>query len=132
MIRYRMNDLVELSDRPCPCGSAFRAVARVHGRVDDLFEFDGPQGPIIVTPDVLRNAVVDADPRIDDFRIRQRRDGHVVVSLDAALPDEVHDKARLSLERALRRLGAQVPVEAARGMTPPFDRKLRRVERERS
>ncbi len=132
MIRHRMNDLVELSDRSCPCGSAFQAVTRIHGRVDDLFKFDGPQGPIIVTPDILRNAVVDADPRIDDFRIRQRRDGHVVVSLDAALPDEVHDKARLSLEKVLRRLGAEVLVEAARGMTPRFDRKLRRVEREGS
>ena len=132
MIRYRMNDLIELSERPCPCGSAFQAVARIHGRMDDLFEFDAPQGPIIVTPDVLRNAVVDADPRIDDFRIRQRKDGHVVVSLDAALPDEIHDKARLSLERALRRLGAEVPVEAARGITPLLDRKLRRVERERT
>jgi putative adenylate-forming enzyme len=132
MIRYRMNDLLELSDQPCPCGSAFLAVTRVHGRMDDIFEFKGPQGRVVATPDVLRNAVVDADPRIADFRVTQRTDGRVIVSLDAALPDDAHEAARVAVERALHRLGASIRVESARGIALRFDRKLRRVERERA
>ncbi|MEO7827573.1 MAG: hypothetical protein ABIR60_10580 [Allosphingosinicella sp.] len=34
MIRYRMNDLLQLSDSQCPCGSPCRAVERIHGRMD--------------------------------------------------------------------------------------------------
>ena len=131
MIRYRMNDLLELSERTCPCGLAFQAVARVHGRMDDMFEFARAEGAVGVTPDVLRNAVVDAHPAISDFRIVQKADGRVVLALDAALPEEVHRAARASLMRAFARLGVSPEIESLYGIAPRFDRKLRRVERER-
>jgi putative adenylate-forming enzyme len=131
MIRYRMNDLLELSPAGCPCGSPFQAVARIHGRMDDVFEFETPQGRVMVTPDVLRNSVVDADARIRDFRIVQKSGGGVTIELEEALPGEAHEKVRSSLERALARFGATPAVTVARGIKPRFDRKLRRVERER-
>jgi len=132
MIRYRMNDLLELSRSACPCGSAFQAVARIHGRMDDVFELETPRGRVTVTPDVLRNAVVDSDARIRDYRIVQKADGRVTIELDEGLPDEVHAKVRSALERALARLGAAPAITTERGITPRFDRKLRRVERERA
>lgn len=132
MIRYRMNDLLELSPSRCRCGSPFQAVARIHGRMDDVFEHETPHGQVTVTPDVLRNAVVDSDPRIRDYRIIQKSDGRVAVELDEALPEEVHAAVRSALENALARLGAAPAVTTLRGVTPRFDRKLRRVERERS
>jgi putative adenylate-forming enzyme len=132
MIRYRMNDLLELSPSPCRCGSPFQAVARIHGRMDDVFEFESPKGPVMVTPDVLRNAVVDCDPRIRDYRIVQKKDGRVTVELDGGLPAEVDAAVGSALERALARLGAAAEVGTVRGITPRFDRKLRRVERERA
>lgn len=132
MIRYRMNDLLELSSGGCPCGSSFQAVARVHGRMDDVFEFDSPGGRVTVTPDVLRNAVVDSDPRIRDYRIVQKADGRVAVELDERLGEEVHAVVREALERALARLGVAPAVATVRGIAPRFDRKLRRVERERT
>jgi putative adenylate-forming enzyme len=132
MIRYRMNDLLELSEARCQCGSPFQAVARVHGRMDDLFEFDTPKGRVTVTPDVLRNAVVDCDPRIRDYRIIQKLDGGVTVELEAGLPKEIDAAVRGALERAFARLGAAPPVATRRGIAPRFDRKLRRVERERA
>lgn len=131
MIRYRMNDLLELSGAPCPCGSAFQPVSRIHGRMDDLFEFDSARGRILVTPDVLRNAVVDSDPRIRDYRILQKPDGRVAVELEEGLPDEVHSTVRAALGRTFDRLGIAPAVATVRGVTPRFDRKLRRVERER-
>ena len=131
MIRYRMNDLLELSGAACPCGSPYRAVERIHGRMDDMFEFETPRGRVTVTPDVLRNAVVDSDARIRDYRIVQKKDGRVTIELDEALPDEVEAAVRSAAERALARLGAAPAVAIVRGITPRFDRKLRRVERER-
>ena len=131
MIRYRMNDLLELSASSCPCGSPFQAIERIHGRMDDVFEFDTPRGRVMATPDVLRNAVIDSDPRIRDFRIIQKADGRVTVELDESLPEEVHSAVRSAAERALARLGAEPAVTTLRGIAPRFDRKLRRVERER-
>jgi putative adenylate-forming enzyme len=128
MIRYRMNDLLELSRSSCPCGSPYQAVARIHGRMDDVFEF----GAVMVTPDVLRNAVVDADARIRDYRIIQKADGGVTIELDEDLPEEAHVKVRGAVGRALARLGAAPAVLTLPGITPRFDRKLRRVERERA
>lgn len=132
MIRYRMNDLLELSSVSCACGSPFQGVSRIHGRMDDVFEFDSPRGRVMVTPDVLRNAVVDSDSGIRDYRIVQKPDGSVRVELEEGLAEQIHDSVRQALERALERLGAAPAVTTARGIAPRFDRKLRRVERERS
>lgn len=41
LIRYRLDDRFEFADRPCPCGSQFQPVARVHGRVWDIVRLDG-------------------------------------------------------------------------------------------
>lgn len=77
LARYRMNDLLRLSARPCPCGSPLQAVDEVVGRVDDVFRF----GSVWVTPDVLRNAVLDADRGISDFRLVQVGQDRVELTL---------------------------------------------------
>jgi putative adenylate-forming enzyme len=132
MIRYRMNDLLELSNHPCPCGSPFQAVARIHGRKDDVFTFETARGRVVVTPDVLRNAVVDSDPTISDFRILQKANGKVVLALDATMSESIHRSAREALRQTLQRLGVSAEIESQYHIEPRFDRKLRRVERERS
>ncbi|ROZ74326.1 F390 synthetase-related protein [Ramlibacter sp. WS9] len=132
MARYRMNDLLELSHTPCLCGSPFQAVARIDGRQDDIFLLataDG--GQRMATPDVLRNAVVDADRRILDFRIVQTGPAQVRVSLDAALSPEVDGAVVASIQRLCDGLGvAGVNVAVVRGITADTGVKLRRVRRE--
>ncbi len=69
MARYKMNDLIMLSDLRCPCGSPLQSVARIEGRWDDAFELQDAKGAWrMITPDGLRNAVVDVDRAITDFR----------------------------------------------------------------
>jgi putative adenylate-forming enzyme len=132
MARYRMNDLLELSDRPCPCGSPLQAVARIEGRHDDAFELrDGRGAWRMITPDVLRNAVVDADRRITDFRIVQIGEDAVAVQLDPALPPESDAAVTAALLALFERIGVVAPaVTVTRGLTVDYDRKLRRVRRE--
>jgi putative adenylate-forming enzyme len=87
MVRYRMNDLLELDPEPCVCGSAFQAVKRIEGRSDDSFLLVDRKGQVcMVTPDVLRNALVDADPAIQDFRIVQTGPNAISIVLEAGLP----------------------------------------------
>jgi putative adenylate-forming enzyme len=128
MARYRMNDLLELSDAPCACGSPLQPVARIEGRQDDVFLLASrDSGTRMVTPDVLRNAVVGSDARIDDFRIVQTGASRVEVGLPVAIElaptaaalDALFTRLRLTRVEIVRR-----PIDA------PYDRKLRRVRRE--
>ncbi|MDV3456230.1 hypothetical protein RZN05_04480 [Sphingomonas sp. HF-S4] len=132
MARYCMNDLLALSDARCPCGSPLQAVARIEGRQDDAFELLGGDGAWrMITPDVLRNAVVDADRAITDFRIVQAAADAVRVELDAALSRDIDARVIASLGAVFDRVGVAVPaISVTRGLTLDFDRKLRRVRRE--
>jgi len=131
MARYRMNDLLRLSDAPCACGSPLQRVASVEGRQDDVFMLAAGEKFLPVTPDVMRNAVVDADRRIQDFRIVQTAADRVELALAADVPDEVAERAAAALRGALAKIGASGAVVAViRGIATPFDRKLRRVRRE--
>jgi putative adenylate-forming enzyme len=131
MVRYRMNDLMQLSDAPCPCGLPYQAVARIEGRQDDIFRLVAPDGDLLmVTPDVLRNAVVDAHPAIRDFRIVQTGANNISVTLAADLPDEINAVVEASIAARLRPFGVRpVTIHIGRGLTLPFDHKLRRVRR---
>ena len=125
MARYRMNDLLRLSDQPCPCGSALQRVDEVVGRMDDCFDIRG----VLVTPDVLRNAVLQADTRIVDFRVIQQPDGAIALLLPPELDPSVAETARTSITHALIRLGVAPQVSVTRQPLPvDFSRKLRRVE----
>jgi putative adenylate-forming enzyme len=124
MARYRMNDLLRLSDTPCPCGSAFQPVAAVEGRRDDLFLLGG----VTVTPDVLRNALLDADRRISDFRIVQTGAREIAAAIPAGADGMAVERA---LAAALARLGARAVIAVTHGVpTPDPTAKLRRVRRE--
>ncbi len=130
MARYRMNDLLRLSREPCACGSPLQAVAAIEGRRDDILILSGTAGKVAVTPDVLRNAIVDADRRIGDFRLVQRPDGAVELTLLEAVPDDAAQSAQSALARVIAGLGATVELRLAR--VAGFEltaRKLRRVER---
>lgn len=132
MARYRMNDILRLDRRRCPCGSALQAVAEVIGRRDDVFLLPNrdPAGPdVLVTPDVLRNAVLAADRSIDDFRIRQTDQNHIDIVLPLHINASAGEAARDSVRRACAELGAVPIVEMRQEVLQPRDDvKLRRVE----
>jgi putative adenylate-forming enzyme len=133
MARYRMNDLLRLRDAPCACGSPLQAVASVEGRQDDVFLLPGAAAGavVMVTPDVARNAVIDADRRILDFRVVQVAADVVELSLAVDLAPDAASAAAHALRLALARAGsAGVRVRLASGLDAPLDRKLRRVRRE--
>lgn len=131
MIRYRMNDLFELSLAPCPCGSAFQPVQRIVGRADDIFHLAHPDGTTrMVTPDVLRNALVDAHPAIRDFRVVQTGAAAIHVTLADDVPADALAAAEGSLGSALARAGASAAITISRGIATPYDAKLRRVRRD--
>ncbi len=130
LARYRMNDLLRLSPDQCPCGSPLQPVAEVIGRMDDCFLLSGVKGPEMVTPDVLRNAVLDADSRITDYRIVQTGPDNIALILQPGLSTDARQAACFALARLLerRQIGATVNATLAPMNVDPA-RKLRRVER---
>lgn len=128
MLRYRMNDLVELAAAPCPCGSPHRALAAVHGRQDDAFTLSSRAGmPVTLTPDVIRNAVLDAHRGISDYRVIQTGAQTIRLELPASqaafLPC-----ARESLQALLDKAGVHAQIEAiSRDFGDEGPRKRRRV-----
>jgi putative adenylate-forming enzyme len=132
MARYRMNDLLRLSGKPCACGSPLQAVAAVEGRQDDVFHLCGRSGgkAIMVTPDVVRNAVVDADRRIEDFRVIQTGANTIDLALDPVLAADAALAASASLRTALREAGVvEVVITLKSGWESAMEHKLRRVRR---
>ena len=81
--RYRMNDILRLDQKRCPRLGP-QAVAEIIGRSDDAFELpnrDLSKPSVMLTPDVLRNAVLAAHSSIDDFRVRLAEENRIEVVL---------------------------------------------------
>lgn len=127
MVRYQMNDVLELATQPCPCGLPHRAVQQVHGRCDDIFTLPSFGKSVRVTPDVIRNAVLNSDRRISDFRVVQADRNLVRIELNRNEAEFLSGAAE-SLRSLFTECGADPEIEvAAMDLTPPTDRKLRRV-----
>lgn len=132
MARYRMNDLLRLDKRPCPCGSPLMGLVEVVGREDDVFWLPGKQGGTVeLTPDILRNAILDTDRTIDDFRLIQT--GERALSLH--LPDTCGRAIRQAVENNILALLAKhncisdIQITTSH-LTPHTMGKLRRVRQD--
>lgn len=128
MVRYRMNDLLALDDTECACGSPLRGVAHIAGRTDDVFTLTRTdRGTVRLSPDVIRNAVVGADRRIQDFRVIQTGPARVLLLL-AAEQESCLPAARAALAALFAGVGATPEIEAsAAPLIAEGARKLRRV-----
>lgn len=131
MARYRMNDLLRLSTATCGCGSPLRAVEAIVGRQDDVLLIKAATGfsPIMITPDVVRNTILNAAPGLTDFRCRQPHPGR----LDVLLPPGSGPAAARAIQAALSGLiesrKGEAQIETREEHLSISATKLRRVER---
>lgn len=129
MARYKMNDLLRLSERPCPCGSIHQGVDEVVGRDDDVLTLRTAAGhEVQVPPSVVRDAVVAHLPKGNDFRVRQTARDHIVLVTRPVVPS-LADRLVRSLEAALLPFGGVATI-VHKEDSLVFDpsRKLSRVE----
>lgn len=130
MARYRMNDLLRLRERPCPCGSPLRAVAEIVGRADDILLLPAIDGSrlVEVTPDILRNVILDCDGRITDFRLVQVGPDRLTLSLPEPLSD-LGPGVCAAIEGLFARLGIRAVIDFDVGLPATGVAKIRRIER---
>lgn len=111
IIRYRLNDVLQLEPAPCACGSPFRVIRAIEGRCDDICYFsalDGSARPFF--PDTIRRMILLADPQILDYRVVQQKPGHLHVYL-AIEPESSFEQIAASV---LANIGATVAHYACR------------------
>ncbi len=53
VVKYKMNDILQIRTTPCPCGSAHLAIAHIIGRDDDVLIFDDKK----VYPDLIARKI---------------------------------------------------------------------------
>ncbi len=70
IIRYTIDDVFELAEEPCPCGSQHTKVRQVHGRSVDKFRY----GDIVIAPVTLELAALE-QPNILEYQIQQTQSG---------------------------------------------------------
>ena len=88
IIRYRLNDVLQLARQNCPCGSPFRVIRTIEGRCDDICYFESLTGgtrPFF--PDTMRRMILLASPDIADYQIVQEQPGqlHIYLSLPSTV-----------------------------------------------
>jgi len=135
LLRYRTRDLVQLADRPCPCGRTLLSFeGGVLGRLDDMKKVRG----IIVYPRRIEE-IVRPHGGVDEFQVVFRRvEGldDILVRIDPA--PSLSSGEREGLVNALGEdlrlgLGIRVSVEVVEpGSLPRWDHKARRVKDERT
>src|SRR5690606_17155899 len=95
-----------------PCRSPLRHVAGIVGRMDDCFRLPGQA---LLTPDTLRNAVLDASRAITDFRLIQLAPAEVQLILPPEIPGEDAEAAARAAARPRARPPCPDPGAAAAG-----------------
>ena len=135
IIRYRLNDILQLDPAPCRCGSSFRVIRTIEGRSDDICYFESLTGgtrPFF--PDTIRRMILLASPHIVDYQVVQERHGHMRIHLSVApgIPfNSVVQEVKASATMILAQYDCR-PAELCieEGLVPlPPGTKRRRVQR---
>lgn len=136
IVRYRLNDVLQLDARPCACGSDWRVLAAIEGRQDDILYFltdEGKRRPFF--PDTIRRMILLAHDGIADYQAVQEQDGHLRIHLETAAElsfDAVARAVRARVEAVTAGYGCRCPqLEIEKGLEPvPPGAKRRRVQRQ--
>lgn len=104
-IRYRLGDRGAMSDRPCPCGSAFPILESLEGRVDK----------VLITADGRRigrlDPVLKGVDHVAECQIVQRAIDHFTFRVVAAVGFDDHDAEKLRANLAERVGRGRIDVE---------------------
>ncbi len=136
MIRYELNDVLEISTEPCTCGSVFRVIKVIHGRADDLFILNSSETSTrYLFPDYVRRSINQASEDIIEYQAIQHSLDLVEIRL-VLKPDSqkniIEDKIRDNLIRRASRAGGrlgQIEFSNIKPEVNPNSKKLIRIIR---
>jgi len=106
-VRYRLDDILHVDPRPCPCGRVSLCVSAIEGRRDDVLWLParGPGADQAVFPDLIRRAMAMAqtqpglaEPCFSDYRLVQTTGTWVIRLHGVTVPDQ----ASAAIEREIQ------------------------------
>lgn len=139
IIRYRLNDILQIASDPCTCNSPFRVIRTIEGRSDDICYFESLTGEIRpFFPDTIRRMILLASSQILDYQVIQEQCGqlHIYLSIQpsasfASIAQAVRTSvATITAQYACH--AAQVQIEEGLPVLPPGVKRCRvqsKVER---
>ncbi|NKB71305.1 MAG: phenylacetate--CoA ligase family protein [Candidatus Latescibacteria bacterium] len=104
LIRYELTDEVTLLEGPCPCGSSYRRIDDVQGRLDDVFTYAcGTR----IHPHVFRSAL-GRESTILEYQVRQTTGGAAISIRCSGAVDRASLRAKITAE--MEGLGLAAPA----------------------
>jgi putative adenylate-forming enzyme len=83
LIRYRMGDIVQISQNSCPCGSLNTRIHKIEGRQEDCLQFENKvRDSIYLFPDSVRQWIIQSSQNVIDFYVTQLDNKTVQVHLN--------------------------------------------------
>ena len=106
LIRYEMNDLIQLGER-CPCGSSFRVIDKVLGRNDDVLYLSNKNNILQpVYPDLVSRWIITTSDSIREFRVSQISHSKLEITIDVL--DSTGETRTAVAERLRDRLASEL------------------------
>ena len=130
IIRYRLNDILVTSKKPCPCGDARESIEAVMGRQDDIFLIKkiSEEGYEQVIPDFIRRAVMQMHPSITAYCAIQKSADEIEVQL---LPESLENISYEGFDQVWQKMQTKTPkITVADYTFKPSATKLRRIRRD--
>lgn len=129
IVRYRLNDILVLSNKTCVCGSATTLIDRIEGREDDIFMFKNQANELVsIFPDIIGRCLL-YTKNIREYRVVQTGYDSVVVQLDYS-----DQKMKRDIIKEFKRLADKMSFIAPELHFEPYklnlNRKLKRIERQ--
>ena len=130
IIRYRLNDILVTSKKPCPCGYVRESIEAVMGRQDDIFLIKkiSEEGYEQVIPDFIRRAVMQMHPSITAYCAIQKSADEIEVQL---LPEGLENISYEGFDQVWQKMRTKTPkITVADYTFKPSATKLRRIRRD--
>jgi putative adenylate-forming enzyme len=118
-VRYRLDDILNVDPRPCPCGRVSMCVSAIEGRQDDVLWLpargSGPDQAVF--PDLVRRAMALAqtqtglaEPCFSDYRLVQTAGAWVIRLNGVAAPDQASAAVEREIQTLCQATGLMTPV----------------------
>lgn len=97
VIRYKLDDILVLSTKKCPCGSVFTPIEKIEGRCDDILKMKTLQGDdYLLFPDFVRRAIISCTETINEYQVIH--DSEILeISIDPLSSHQAVEKALIAL-----------------------------------
>jgi len=120
IIRYRLNDIVQMSTTKCPCGSTLPVIEKILGREGDIVWVDKGNGDYEVLDPILFNFKI---PGLEKFQVIQEenaflkvkavvneREQEVTEQIEEAMDNILKDKGLLQIVRVKVEVVSDIPL----------------------